>query len=106
MDASNKQIVQEMDTWENLKRLRRERERKERIEREKEYNHWCFIAGTLVAKYLKEDLNISVYKGKDATAKNAASFVPLENILSYLSSNKEFTARIKEGKGETRSDSP
>lgn len=105
MDTLRNQIKQEVDSWEQVKRLRREKERRERIEQEKEEKHWCFIAGTLVARYLKEDLGISVYKGKDATAKNATSFAPLENILSYLASNKEFTARIKEGKGGTLSDS-
>lgn len=80
-----------------MKLLRRRRERNEREEQRKEDNHWCFVAGSLVAKYLKADLGITVYKGKDATAKNKVSFTPLENILSYLADHKEFTARIAAG---------
>lgn len=98
MGILSTQIKQDMEEWENLKRLQRERERKEREAKKKEEKHWCFVAGALVAKYLKEDLDIEVYKGKDATAKNAVSFAPLENILSYLAANKEFTSYIKEGK--------
>lgn len=84
-----------MGEWDRIERLKRVRERKEKQEKIKEDNHWNFLAGELVAKYLKEDLNICAYKGKGATEKNAASFVPLENILHYLSVNKEFTERIK-----------
>lgn len=80
-----------------MKLLRRRHERNEREEQRKEDNHWCFVAGSLVAKYLKADLGITVYKGKDATAKNKVSFAPLENILSYLADHKEFTARIAAG---------
>lgn len=105
MDKLNEQIKQEVNEWERVKRLRRERERRERIEQEKEEKHWCFLAGALVAKYLKEDLNIPVHKGKGATAKNEVSFAPLENILSYLASHRELTEKIKEGKGERLSDS-
>lgn len=99
------QIDQELEEWERLKRLQREKERREREEKKKEEKHWCFVAGELVAKYLKKDLGIEVYKGKGATAKNAVSFAPLENILLYLAANKEFTAQIKEGKGVLCSDS-
>ena len=77
--------------------LSRKRKRIERIDEQKEDNHWAFLAGALVAKYLKKDLNIQVYKGKDAKIKNAASFAPLENICKYLEANKEFTARIANG---------
>lgn len=100
MDSLNEQVSREMNDWERLKRLRRIRERNERIDQQKEDNHWIFVAGSLVAQYLKGDLNIPVYKGKDATTKNAASFTPLENILSYLAAHKEFMARIKEGRSE------
>lgn len=100
MSTLNKQISDEMDEWERLKRLQRIRERNERLEEQKEDKHWIFLAGSLVAKYLKNDLNISVYKGKGAAKKNEESFVPLENILSFLAANKEFTARIKGGKCE------
>lgn len=100
MDMLNNQDSAEMDNWEKLKRLRRIRERNERIEQQKADNHWNFLAGSLVAKYLKNDLDIQVYKGKDAAAMNAISFAPLENILSYLAAHKEFTDRIKEGKCE------
>lgn len=84
-----------MGEWDRIERLRRIRERKEKQEKIKEDNHWIFLAGTLVAKYLKEDLGICIYNGKGAAKKNADSFVPLENILYYLSVNKEFTERIK-----------
>lgn len=87
----------ELDEFERLKRLRRKRERNEREAQQKEDNHWCFVAGALVAEYLKDDLEISVYKGKDAAAKNKASFKPLENILAYLSTHKDFTAKIAAG---------
>lgn len=91
------QIFHEPSELEKIERLQRIRERRERQDRKKEDNHWCFVAGSLVAKYLKTDLNIPVYKGKNATAKNAASFEPLENILSYLASHKDFTAQIAAG---------
>lgn len=84
----------ELENLEKMKLLRRRRERAKRETQRKEDNHWCFWAGTLVAKYLKADLGIAVYKGKDASAKNKTSFAPLENILSYLADHKEFTAQI------------
>lgn len=84
----------ELENLEKMKLLRRRRERTERETQRKEDNHWCFVAGTLVAKYLKADLGIAVYKGKDASEKNKASFAPLENILSYLATNKDFTAQL------------
>ena len=80
-----------------INQLRRKRERNECIDERKKGNHWAFLAGALVAKYLKDDLNIQVYKGKDASVKNAVSFAPLENICKYLAANKEFTARIASG---------
>lgn len=100
MDALNNQIREEMVEWERIKCQRRIRERNQRIEQQKEEKHWIFLAGSLVAKYLKDDLDIPVYKGKGSAEKNAASFAPLENILSYLASHKTFTDRIKDGKCE------
>ena len=85
-----------MGEWDRIERLKRIRERQEKQEKRKEDSHWIFLAGTLVAKYLKEDLDICVYKGEGAAEKNTASFAPLENILYYLSTNKEFTEHIKE----------
>ncbi len=85
-----------MDEWDRIEHLRRIRERKEKRQQREEDNHWNFLAGALVAKYLKDDLGISVYKGKDSRRKNAASFAPLENILYYLFVHKDFTASIKE----------
>ena len=99
------QIDQDLEELERLELLRRERERREREEKKREEKHWCFVAGELVAKHLKKDLGIEVYKGKDAAVKNAASFAPLENILLYLATNKEFTKQIKEGKGVLPPDS-
>lgn len=87
----------ELNNLEKLKLLRRRRERNEREDQNKEDNHWCFMAGALVATYLKTDLEITVYKGKDAAEKNKISFAPLENILSYLADHKEFTAQIASG---------
>lgn len=94
MTTRNKQISQEVAELERIHLLRRRRERNERRERQKEDNHWCFLAGTLVAKYLKADLAIPIYTGKGASAKNKAAFAPLENILFYLSTHKEFMAEI------------
>lgn len=88
------QLFRELSELEKIEHARRIRERRERQEQQKENNHWIFLAGAIVAKYLKEDLKISVYKGKDAAAENAASFAPLENILAYLATHKEFTAQI------------
>lgn len=82
---------------EKIEQAQRIRERRERQEKKKEDDHWIFVAGTLVAKYLKADLGITVYKGKDATAKNKVSFTPLENILSYLADHKDFIAQIASG---------
>ena len=48
-----------LDNLEKMKLLRRRRERTERETQRKEDNHWCFVAGTLVAKYLKTDLRWS-----------------------------------------------
>ena len=97
MATLDNQFSQEMSDWEQIKRLRRIRERKERREQQQEANHWNFLAGSLVAKYLKADLDIPVFKGKGAKAKNDAAFEPLENILSYLATHKEFTAQIAKG---------
>ena len=98
---TKQQEVYTMDTGlndlEKMKLLRRRRERNEREEQRKEDNHWCFVAGALVAKYLKADLRITVYKGKDAAEKNRASFAPLENILCYLAEHKDLTTRIASG---------
>lgn len=86
-----------LNDLEKMKLLRRRSERNEREEQRKEDNHWCFVAGALVAKYLKADLRITVYKGKDAAEKNRASFAPLENILCYLAEHKDLTTRIASG---------
>lgn len=97
MNTINKANCSEMTKIDKLNQLRRKRERNDRKEQQHEDNHWAFLAGALVAKYLKDDLNIQVYKGKDAKIKNADSFAPLENICKYLADNKEFTARIANG---------
>ena len=94
---TNKPYSDEMTKIDKINLLSRKRKRNKRIDEQKEDNHWIFLAGALVAKYLKDDLNIQVYKGKDATAKNAKSFTPLENICKYLAANKEFTAKIANG---------
>lgn len=91
------QIFHEPSELEKIEHLQRIRERRERQDRKKEDNHWCFVAGSLVAKYLKADLDIPVFKGQDATAKNSTAFAPLENILRYLATHKEFTAQIAAG---------
>ena len=100
MNMLNKQIRDELAEWEGINYNQRIRERKERKEQQDEEKHWIFIAGSLVAKYLKDDLDITVYKGKGSAEKNAASFAPLENILTYLAAHKSFTDYIKTGKHE------
>lgn len=82
---------------EKIEHAQRIRERRERQEKKKEDDHWIFVAGTLVAKYLKADLRITVHKGKDVAEKNRASFAPLENILCYLAEHKDLTTRIASG---------
>jgi len=89
-----------LDDWERLKRQERIQKRQEREAEKKSSNHWNFLAGDLVARYLKPILNISVYTGKDATNKNRDSFKPLENILVYLATHREFTTRIMSGSNE------
>lgn len=44
--------------------LSRKRKRIERIDEQKEDNHWAFLAGTLVAKYLKKGLEHSGLQGE------------------------------------------
>lgn len=97
MTMTNKVTYSEISKIDKINLLRRKQERIDLEEQRKKDNHWAFLAGDLVAKHLKEDLNIQVYKGKDAKAKNADSFAPLENILKYLAANKEFTAKIASG---------
>ena len=89
-----------------LNLLRRKGERTERRAQQKEDNHWCFLAGSLVAKYLRADLDIPVFKGQDATAKNSTAFAPLENILRYLTTHKEFTTQIAAGERDPPIPSP
>ena len=100
MEELNKKVSKELNDWERMEYLQRIRERNQRKEQQAEEKHWIFLAGSLVAKYLKDDLDIPVYKGKGSAEKNAASFAPLENILSYLATHKTFTDRIKDGKCE------
>lgn len=97
MSSLNERIDRKMSELDRMRQLRRIRERKESIAQQKEDNHWIFLAGKIVAKYLKDDLDITVHKGQDCTAKNAAAFEPLENICKYLSAHKEFTAQIARG---------
>lgn len=77
--------------------LQREAKRKCREEQRKADNHWAFIAGRLVAQYLRADLDIPVFKGQCAAQKNREAFAPLENILAYLAAHKDFTAQIAAG---------
>lgn len=95
--TTKKLYYNETSKIDTINLLNRKQKRIDRIDEQKEDNHWAFLAGALTAKYLKDDLNIQVYKGKDAKAKNADSFAPLENILKYLAANKEFTAKIASG---------
>lgn len=97
MNTQKNLSSQEDNELERIKHLRKVRERREREERRREDNHWNYLAGALVAKHLKADLDIPIYKGKDAAAKNAAAFAPLENILRYLATHKEFTAQLAKG---------
>lgn len=86
--------------WEQINYQERLGKRLERERQKKEDNHWKFLAGDLVARYLKSELKITVHKGKGATAKNAESFKPLENILAYLAEHREFMARIMAGESD------
>lgn len=96
MPSINERISQEIDEMDKLIRSRRIQNRQEREERRKETNHWNFLAGKLVAKYLGDYLDITVCKGKDAAKKNAAAFEPLENILANLAADKELLERLME----------
>lgn len=93
-------MMSSLSHWEQINYQERLGKRRERENQKKEDNHWKFLAGDLVARYLKGDLKITVHKGKGAAAKNADSFKPLENILAYLAEHKEFTARIMAGKSD------
>ena len=95
--TTKKLYYNETSKIDTINLLNRKQKRIDRIDEQKEDNHWAFLAGVLTANYLKDDLNIQVYKGKNAKAKNAESFAPLENILKYLAANKEFTAKIANG---------
>ena len=97
MPTPGKNASSEESNIDRILMLRRKQERKEHIAQQKENNHWIFLAGKIVAEYLKDGLNIPVYKGQDCTAKNAAAFEPLENICKYLAAHKEFTADIARG---------
>lgn len=93
-------MVSKQSHWVQINRQERIGKRLERENQKKEDNHWKFLAGDLVARYLKSELKISVHKGKGAAAKNAESFKPLENILVYLAGHKEFMARIMAGESD------
>lgn len=80
---------------------RRIQNRQEREEQRRAANHWNFLAGKLVAQYLKDSLDITVCKGKDAAKKNAAAFEPLENILANLAADKELLERLMEAPDRT-----
>lgn len=93
-------MVSSPSHWEQINRQERLRTRLERERQKKDDNHWKFLAGDLVARYLKDELKITVHKGKGAAAKNAEALKPLENILVYLAGHKEFTARIMAGESD------
>lgn len=93
-------MVNKQSHWAQINRQDRLGKRVERVNQQKEDNHWKFLAGDLVARYLKSELKITVHKGKGAAAKNAESFKPLENILVYLAGHKEFMARIMAGESD------
>lgn len=93
-------ILSSQSHWEQINYQERLGKRLERERQKKEDNHWKFLAGDLVARYLKSELKITVHKGKGATAKNAESFKPLENILAYLAEHREFMARIMAGESD------
>ena len=93
-------MVSSLSHWEEINRQERRRKEKERRDQRKDDNHWKFLAGDLVARYLKDDLKITVHKGKGAAAKNAEALKPLENILAYLAGHKEFMARIMAGEND------
>lgn len=94
MEPKTGQYTTEMEHYQQLKVLEKKRKRQARKAQQKEDNHWKFLAGNLVAKYLKDDLKITVYKGAGAREKNRIAFQPLEHILAYLAANRDFTTRI------------
>lgn len=94
MDTNNKQRSKELEDLERKITQQRIKTRNEREARKKLDNRWKFEAGSLVATYLKDMLNIQVYNGPGAAAKNADSFQPLERILVYLAEHKELVVQI------------
>lgn len=101
MQNINKRISQEIDEMDRLIRDARIQKRQEREKLRKEANHWNFLAGKLVAKYLKDSLDITVCKGKDAAKRNAAAFESLENILVNLAADHELLERLMEAPDRT-----
>ncbi|MBM6723293.1 hypothetical protein [Pseudoflavonifractor phocaeensis] len=94
MELKTGQHTTEIEHYQRLKVLEKKRKRQVREAQQKEDNHWKFIAGDLVAKYLKDTLKITVHKGAGAREKNRIAFQPLEYILAYLAAHQDFTTRI------------
>lgn len=94
MEPKTGQHTTEMEHYQRLKVLEKKQNRQARKEHQQEENHWKFLAGDLVAHYLKDMLKISVHKGAGAREKNRIAFQPLEHILAYLAANRDFTTRI------------
>lgn len=101
MNDVNARISREKMEMDRLIRDARSQKRQEREKLRKDANHWNFLAGKLVAKYLKDSLDITVCKGKDAAKKNAAAFEPLENILANLAADKDLLERLMEAPNRT-----
>lgn len=97
MDDVNARISREKMEMDRLIRDARTKKRQEREKLRKNANYWNFLAGKLVAKYLKDSLDITVCKGKDAAEKNAVAFKPLENILANLAADHELLERLMAG---------
>lgn len=97
MSTLNEQIARERRELEGYRHQIQVDKRKQEKVQTKEENHWNFLAGELVSQYLKDILDIPVYKGKGASEKNAAAFAPLKNILAFLADNEEFTRCLMAG---------
>ena len=97
MATLNEQLAKEKEAWEQLKLLQRAQKRDERLEKRKEDNHRIFLIGELFIKHCPVAQEIPVYKGKNAKRNNAASFAPMERVLSALTANEELMAQLEEG---------
>ena len=96
MDDKNRGSINPLDEWKRLERAQRIQERNEREAVRKEQNHRFFILGKLLIEIIPLLNEIKVFKGKDSSTKNNASFTPFRNFLKELATNDEILARLEE----------